>query len=143
MRNKLIHDQVQKTYAVIFDKEDEVISGLTRFAKDQRMRAAHFTAIGAFSELTLGYFDRQKKSYEKIPLRQQVEVLSLIGDIAIDQNEPKIHAHVVVGRRDGSACGGHLMDARVWPTLEVILTESARHLERKYDRESGLALIDI
>ena len=143
MKAKLIHDQVQKTYALVFDKEDEVISGLTKFAKDQALGASHFTAIGAFSDVTLGYFDRREKSYEKIPLHEQVEVLSLIGDIAINRNEPKIHAHVVVGRRDGSACGGHLMDARVWPTLEVILTESPRHLERKYDPESGLALIDI
>jgi uncharacterized protein len=143
MKAKLIHDQVQKTYAVVFDKEDEVISGLTSFAKDQALGASHFTAIGAFSDVTLGYFDREIKSYERIPLHEQVEVLSLMGDIAIDNKEPKIHAHVVVGRRDGSTCGGHLMDARVWPTLEVILTESPRHLERKFDSESGLALIDI
>jgi predicted DNA-binding protein with PD1-like motif len=143
MKAKLIHDQVQKTYALIFDKQDDVISGLTSFAKDQGLGASHFTAIGAFSDVTIGYYDREKKSYERIPLHEQVEVLSLIGDVAIDQNEPKIHAHVVIGRRDGSACGGHLMDARVWPTLEVILTESPRHLARKFDPESGLALIDI
>jgi predicted DNA-binding protein with PD1-like motif len=105
--------------------------------------AAHFTAIGAFSEVTLGYFDRARKDYTKIPMREQVEVLSLVGDIARQDGEPKLHAHVVVGKADGTAHGGHLLDARVWPTLELILTESPKALARRSDRESGLALIDL
>ena len=132
-----------KTYALIFDKGDEVVQTLTAFAKEHRLRAAHFTAIGAFSAVTLGYFDRAKKDYVKIPVAEQVEVLSLVGDVARQDDEPKIHAHVVVGKSDGTAHGGHLIDGRVWPTLELVLTESARTLARKSDPESGLALIDL
>ena len=69
-------------------------------------------------------------------------MLSLIGDIALKDDMPQIHAHVVVGKADGSAHGGHILEARVWPTLEVILTESPTHLCRKFDPETGLALID-
>jgi predicted DNA-binding protein with PD1-like motif len=76
---------------------------LTRFAEEQRIGAASFTAIGAFSEADLGYFDWEKKDYERIPVREQVEVLSLIGDIALDGDRRKVHAHVVLGRRDGAA----------------------------------------
>jgi predicted DNA-binding protein with PD1-like motif len=130
------------TWALVFDKDDEPIETLTRFAKEQGLGAAHFTAIGAFSEVTLGYFYRARRDYVRIPLREQVEVLSLIGDIALDRGAPKVHAHVVVGLADSSARGGHLLDARVWPTLEVILVESPRHLRRRHDPESGLALID-
>ena len=92
--------------------------------------------------MTLGYFDRKARDYKKIPLREQVEVLSLIGDVALDRGEPKVHAHVVVGRADGEARGGHLLEACVWPTLEVVLTESPRHLRKRHDPETGLALID-
>jgi predicted DNA-binding protein with PD1-like motif len=133
----------QPTWALIFDKNDEVVKELTAFAKVQNLAAAHFTAIGAFSEVTLGYFDREQKDYVRIPVREQVEVLSLVGDVARQDGEPKIHAHVVVGKRDGSAHGGHLLDARVWPTLELMLEESPRELARRSDRESGLALIDL
>jgi hypothetical protein len=130
------------TWALILDKGDEPVTLLTAFARAERLGAAHFTAIGAFSAVTLGYFDRAARDYRKIPLDEQVEVLSLIGDVALDRGEPKVHAHVVVGLRDGTARGGHLLQARVWPTLEVVLVESPRHLRRRHDPESGLALID-
>lgn len=143
MKATALQDAVDKTFALIFDKGDEVMGALTGFARERRLAAAHFTAIGALSEVTLGYFDRASKEYQKIPIGEQVEVLSLIGDIALDKDEPKVHAHVVVGKADGTAHGGHLLDARVWPTLEMILTESPRHLRRRTDSESGLALIDL
>lgn len=142
MKVRMIEQGSQKTYAVIFDKDAEFIAGLTSWAKENQLGGSHFTAIGAFREVTLGYFDRDKKDYQKIPVREQVEVLSLIGDIALKDGIPQVHAHVVVGKFDGSAHGGHIIEARVWPTLELILTESPKHLCRKYDPETGLALID-
>jgi predicted DNA-binding protein with PD1-like motif len=142
VKSTLLDASGPRTWALIFDKGDEPVTGLTAFAKAQMLGGAHFTAIGAFSEVTLGYFDRAARDYRKIPLREQVEVLSLIGDVALDKNEPKVHAHVVVGRADGEARGGHLLGARVWPTLEVVLVESPRHLRKRHDPETGLALID-
>jgi predicted DNA-binding protein with PD1-like motif len=91
----------------------------------------------------LGYFNWEKRDYERIPLKEQVEVLSLIGDIALKGDEPNVHAHVVVGRSDGTAHGGHLLEGHVRPTLEVILIESPKHLQRKFDEETGLALINL
>ena len=142
MKSTLLDATGPRTWVLIFDKGDEPVAGLTAFAKAQKLGAAHFTAIGAFSDVTLGYFDRAKRDYKKIPLHEQVEVLSLLGDIALDNGEPKVHAHVVVGRADGEARGGHLLEAHVWPTLEVVLVESPRHLRKRHDAETGLALID-
>ena len=143
MRSRVLERTDQgTTFVLIFDKGDEVIAELTAFGKREQVRAAHFTAIGAFSSATLGFFDRAKRDYRKIPVAEQVEVLSLLGDVALDGSEPKVHAHVVVGKADGTAHGGHLLEGHVWPTLELILTESAHHLRKKTDRETGLALID-
>jgi uncharacterized protein len=150
MRTKLIDGPVhdaepagQQTFVLIFDTGDQVVSGLKAFAEEQRLAASHFTAIGAFKDVTLGYFDWQKKDYIRIPIREQVEVLALVGDVTISDGKPTIHAHVVLGKRDGSTCGGHLIEAEVRPTLEVILTESPAHLERRFDKEAGLALISL
>jgi uncharacterized protein len=143
MKSKLLDATGQKTFALVFDKGDEVVAELTRFATSERLGAAHFTAIGAFSEVTLGYFERERKDYKRMAVAEQVEVLSLIGDIALDMtNAPKVHAHVVVGLSDGQTRGGHLLAARVWPTLEVILVESPAFLRKRHDPDSGLALID-
>jgi predicted DNA-binding protein with PD1-like motif len=133
----------QKTFAVIFETGDHVIEGLKQFAGEQGLAASHFTAIGAFKGVTLGYFDCDKKQYEKIPVHEQVEALSLVGDITINDGKPNIHAHVVLGRRDGSTRGGHLMEAEVRPTLEVILIESPAQLERRFNQEAGLPLITL
>jgi predicted DNA-binding protein with PD1-like motif len=143
MKSKLIHDEEQKTFALVFDKDDEVVQELTQFARKHDFGASHFTAIGAFRNAVLGFFEREKRDYKKIPVDEQVEVLSLVGDIALSRGEPKLHAHAVLGKSDGTTCGGHLLQAHVWPTLEVVLTESPSHLRRKLDEETGLALIDI
>lgn len=144
MEAKLIHeDQGQRTIAVVFDKGDEFISRLTEFAKKQKLSGSHLSAIGAFSDVTLAFFDRQKMEYQKIPLHEQVEVLSLVGNISLTNGEPKVHAHGVVGKADATTRGGHILEAHVWPTLEVILVESPRHMQRKIDKETGLALLDF
>lgn len=143
MKAKQIHEnRGQKTFALVFDTGDEVMDGLTAFAKENGIDAASFTAIGAFGAATLGYFDMDTKEYEKIPVHEQVEVLSLVGDVApTEDGEPKVHAHAVVGRRDGTTRGGHLLGAHVRPTLEVILEESPEHLQRETDPETGLPLL--
>ena len=143
MKSKRLDATGQTTFALVFDKQEEVVAGLTAFAKAERVGAAHFTAIGAFSEVTLGYFERERRAYKRMTVAEQVEVLSLIGDIALDPSgAPKVHAHVVVGLADGHTRGGHLLAARVWPTLEVILVESPAFLRKRHDPETGLALID-
>jgi uncharacterized protein len=143
MKAKLLQNRGEKTWVLIFEPGDEVMATLTGFAKEQGLDSSHFTAIGAFERATLAYFDRRRKAYQQIPLDEQVEVLSLIGDIALKGEQPMVHAHVVVGRPDGSTRGGHLMQAHVWPTLEVVLTETPKHLRRRHDEESGLALISL
>jgi len=143
MHSKLLDSRDEKSFALIFDSGDEVMRELTAFATEHNVTAAHFTAIGAFSDATLGFFDRERKDYQKIPIDEQVEVLSLMGDIALEDDAPKVHAHVVVGKADGTAHGGHILEAHVWPTLEVVLTESPRYLRREYDPATGLALIDL
>jgi predicted DNA-binding protein with PD1-like motif len=131
------------TYVLVCDKGDEVMEALAGFASELELSAAHFTAIGAFSDVTLGFFDPERKDYSRITIDEQVEALSLVGDITRENAKPRVHAHVVIGKRDGTAHGGHLLSARVWPTLEVVLVESPSHLRRKVDQETGLPLIAL
>lgn len=143
MRSKVINEGPERTIALVFDKGDEVVSTLQRFATEHGLNASRFSAIGALEGAVLGYFDWERKDYDRIAVHEQVEVLSLNGDIALDGDQPKVHAHTVLGRRDGSTVGGHLLEATVRPTLEVVLVESPGYLRKKCDPETGLALIDI
>lgn len=145
MKSKMIHEAFgQRTFAIILAAGDEVLACLKSFASETKLTAASFSAIGAFQNAELGYFDWEQKRYLPIPVEEQVEVASLTGDIAQSPDgHPAIHIHAVLGKRDGSAIAGHLSKASVRPTLEIILTESPTHLRKRHDPESGLSLIAL
>jgi uncharacterized protein len=143
MKAKIMNDAPERTIALVLDAGDEVMGKLHAFAAEHNLMASRLTAIGAFQRATLGYFNWERKAYERIPVDEQVEVLALVGDIALDGGKPKVHAHAVLGKRDGSTVGGHLLEAHVRPTLEVLLIESPAYLRRVHDAHSGLALIRI
>ncbi len=145
MQSRCLHENAgQRTYVVVLETGDEVMECLTRFVREQGVSAAQITAIGAFSGVVLRYFDWETKKYRDIPVNEQVEVASLMGDVAESPDgNSSLHIHLVVGRRDGTAMAGHLGTGHVRPTLEVIVTESPVHLRKRKDAESGLALIRL
>ena len=145
MKSKLIAEGAgERTFVLILDPGEEAFSTIGKFAEEQRLSAASSTAIGAFATAIVGWFDLENKTYRKIPVDQQCEVLSALGDIALDdKDKPSLHMHVVLGLRDGSTRGGHLLNGSVRPTLEVTLIEAPAHLRRKQRPELGLALIDL
>jgi predicted DNA-binding protein with PD1-like motif len=143
MNYKLINDDKQKTYAVILESGEEAMEQLLAFAKSLNLSASQFSAIGAFSDTTLGFFDFSIKDYKKNRFDQQMEVVSLVGDITMYKNEYKVHGHVVLGNEKGNAFGGHLVRGIVHPTLEIILNESPLYLKREMDEKSGIPLIKI
>ncbi len=143
MKHRILADEGStKLHLLVLESGEEVTEKLLNYSRSQNLGATHFTAIGAFEKLVIGYFDYNTKKYREIPIDEQVEVLSLIGDIVDENKQPKLHAHVVVGKSDGTAHGGHLISARVRPTLELLLSSTLPHLSRKYDPNSGLALIE-
>lgn len=144
MKHKLLTEQGgQRTFVLVFATGDEVMRELKQFAQAQHLSASRFSGIGAFAKATLGYFDWDKKQYLQISVDEQVELLAINGDIALGDQGPVVHAHVVIGARDGAARGGHLVEGQVRPTLEMFLTEMPAQLRRKHDPQSGLALIEL
>src|ERR1700722_11193718 len=137
-------DQSPKTFVLVFQTGDELANGLSKFAEEHKLSAASFKAVGALSSVRLAWFSWESKKHEQsVTLDEQVELLSLIGDVALNEGKPTIHAHAMIGKRDGTAYGGHLVEAHIRPTCEVVLTESPAHLQKFVDPESGLALIRL
>lgn len=131
----------ERTFVAVFETGDRVMEPLLELLKAESINAARLSGIGALESVTLGYFDWQKKEYEQHRINSQVELLSLVGDVALKDGEPQVHAHVVLGCRDTSVRGGHLIDATVRPTLELIIEDAPAHLRKRADPETGLALI--
>ncbi|HWB50043.1 MAG TPA: PPC domain-containing DNA-binding protein [Stellaceae bacterium] len=145
MKAKLVADNAgEQTYVLVLDPGEEAFSTIGQFAAAKQLGAASLTALGAFAEATVGWFDLAAKTYRKIRVGEQCEVLSAVGDIALDdKGKPSAHIHVVLGLSDGSTRGGHLLAGIVRPTLEVTLVEAPAHLRRTPRPELGLALIDL
>ena len=139
MRSKLLGEG---SWVLVFETGDEVSETLLAFAREHGITAADFTAIGAFREVTLAYFDWESKEYDEQPVSEQVEVVALTGNLTTDHGEPQLHAHIAVGFPDTSVRGGHLVSAVVRPTLELFLREAPTRLVKVPDEETGLSLID-
>jgi uncharacterized protein len=144
MQSRLIMRAPAKVHVVILDGGEEAFAALTKFANEEKLSAASLTAIGAFERATIGWFDFAAKTYRKIEINEQCEVLSAVGDVAIgDDGGASLHIHIVLGLSDGSTRGGHFLSGIVRPTLEVVLTEAPVPLRRTRRPELGIALIDL
>jgi uncharacterized protein len=143
MKAKVVEDADVVTYVVVCDPGDEAVATLTEFARSERLEAAQITAVGAFEHATVGWFDRAARDYRRIQVAEQCELLSLIGDIAAGQDGPILHVHVVLGLSDGTTRGGHLLEGRVFPTLEAVVTETPARLRKVMRPDIGIALIDL
>ena len=143
MKSKIVEDADVVTYVVVCDPGDEAVSVLTQFAQAEDLEAAQITAVGGFERATVGWFDRATRDYRHIRVDEQCELLSLVGDVAEGEDGPILHVHAVLGLSDGTTRGGHLLEGRVFPTLEAIVTETPAELRRVLRPELGIALIDL
>lgn len=143
MKSRLLAGGAEGTFILVIEPEEEAFEAIKRFAKRENINAASVTAIGAFSTATLSFFDLASKEYKEIPVNAQSEVLSMLGDIVLDENDtPNPHLHVVLGFADGATRGGHFLKGMVRPTLEVVIRETPAELRRSYRKDFGIALID-
>jgi predicted DNA-binding protein with PD1-like motif len=143
MKYKVVEDADVVTYVVVCDPGDEAVAALTQFAQAEDLEAASIAAVGAFEHAVVGWFDRTAKDYRRIPVDEQCEVLSLLGDVAEGQDGPILHMHTVLGLSDGTTRGGHLLEGKVFPTLEVVVTETPAELRKIMRPDLGVALIDL
>jgi predicted DNA-binding protein with PD1-like motif len=144
MHNKLVSKPGEtRVWIAVLEMGEEAKAQLLTLARTEGIENASFVALGAFEKAVIAYFDWQKKAYQNIPVDEQVEVITLVGDIVPDdKGKPSLHAHTVLGRSDGSTRGGHLIEGHVRPTLEITVTEMPAHLRRHKHPELGVALIE-
>lgn len=144
MKSKMINDGAERVFVLILDQGEEAFKAITEFADREKVTGASVSAIGAFSQAKVGWFDFAAKKYKPIDVGEQCEVLSLLGDVAQgDDGKASLHLHAVLGMQDGTLRGGHLLSGSVKPTLEVTITETVVHLRRKKRPDLGIALISI
>ncbi len=130
-----------RAFLLVFARGEEVIATLRTFAEKNDIRGGSFVAIGAFERAVIAWWSWTTKEYERREVDEQLEVLALSGNVTMENGRVKVHAHVALGRRDGIAAGGHLLEGVVRPTLELQLIDYGRPLIRKKDEKTKLSLI--
>ncbi|RKR92473.1 hypothetical protein BDK92_6914 [Micromonospora pisi] len=141
MHSTRISDRDQRVLVVVCEQGEEAVEVITGAVRTHGIKAAQVSAVGGFSGGEVGYYDREARDYTRIPVDGQVEVLSLLGDIVDHDGRAEPNLHAVLGRRDGSVIGGHLLTGTVWPTLEVVITEVVADLGKRFDPATGIAVI--
>lgn len=144
MRDRMLSTTASgRSYALVFDLDDDFLENFLRFCKRENIYAAFFHGIGGYRRSTLAYYDVEKKEYEPIEVDEQVEVVSLIGNVTNFEGQPRIHAHCIVGHRDGHTTAGHLLHAIVRPTMEIVLQDGNVPMQRTQRPAVGIPLIDL
>ncbi|MGH2693101.1 MAG: PPC domain-containing DNA-binding protein [Actinomycetota bacterium] len=143
LRKRLLREAPHRTFILRLEKGEEVVGALTSLASTEGIRAAELSGIGAFESAVIGFYDLEAQEYDRIPVEEETEVLSLLGNLSVTDEGPRVHAHVSLGRRDGSGLGGHLFEARSGATLEVFVREEPGELRRTPDAAAGLPLLDL
>jgi len=133
-----------RDYLVRLERGEDVLERLKVFADRYRIGFASVQAIGTFQRVTLGYYDVEARAYRNELVDEPVEVLSMLGNITHGEDGERIvHAHLTVGFADYTTRGGHLVDATVGPTLEVIVQTGPLTVQRRHDSDTGLQLWDL
>lgn len=133
----------QPTFQLLrFDKGEELIASLQEYCNKETILAASFQALGAARELTLAYYNLADKVYEDHKVKEDVEILSILGNIATMDKKIIVHAHGIFGKQDLQTIGGHIKKLVVSATCEVSLTILPGTLKRSFDEETGLNLLD-
>lgn len=130
-------------YFLVLDRGDEILESITRFATETGTRAASFQGIGAVGKLTLGFYDLAAQAYERRSWDEDLEVASLIGNLAVVDGGPFPHVHGVFGRRDFSALAGHVFQAEVSVTLELSVATAPEAIHRAPVDFCDLKLIQL
>jgi uncharacterized protein len=135
VRAKLIGQQgATRIYQLVLAPGTEAVAAISDFVAQNHIQAAHFQGLGACTDAVLGYYDPLTHAYQKTTYKQQMEIVSIIGDAAPTPGYGAgFHAHVGVAFADGTMHGGHLFEAHVSPTLELQLTASPVPLHRAFD----------
>lgn len=122
----------------------DLLAELTNLCTEKNVTLGSLQAIGAVRRATIGYYDQAERTYAFETIDEPMEILSLVGNVSLKEGVPMVHAHVTLGREDGSAIGGHLAEGTEVFACEYILRRfSGAELHRTFDEPTGLPLWEM
>ncbi len=130
-------------YVIRLDRGEEIVESLKEIAGKENIKLAYLTGIGAVEKVTAGVFDTKEKVFKGHTWEGDLEVVSIGGNINTMNGETYVHFHISVADERGNVFGGHLQEAVISGTGELVLTKIDGEVDRTFDEEIGLNLFDF
>ena len=135
--------KIGNKFFIRIDSGEEIVSSLNEFCIERSIKLGKMSAIGAVNEVEIGIFDPLKKEYHSNTIKDTFEILSIAGSITSNKDQPYLHMHIMLSDSEYNAFGGHLNKAVVCATCEVIIEEYEGKLDRYYDENIRLNLLEL
>tara|TARA_B110001454_G_scaffold210867_1_gene225875 strand:- start:382 stop:813 length:432 start_codon:yes stop_codon:yes gene_type:complete len=117
---------------------DLINKSLTEISVKENISNAWINGIGAIDSVEVGYMDVVNKKYQKRNFNDNYELISLIGNITIKDGVPFVHTHITFSDTEYKVFGGHLFDAKITATGEIILTVANSKIDRQFNENVGI-----
>ncbi len=130
-------------YLLRLEKGEKLQSTIASFCKEKHIQNSTISAIGSLENPTLAHYFVNTKKYTEKTLNGIYELTSLTGTSGLFEGKPLVHIHVSLSDEEMKGFGGHLVEAFVSATVEVILESSETHYTKSFDETIGLKLWDL
>lgn len=137
------YSKYEKTFFIRFEPGEEILTGLKSFCDNENVKLATVQAIGAINKVIIGFYDLSKKEYFPRTITGDHEITSLNGTITEMNDSAYIHLHITIADEENKVIGGHLNEAIVSATCEMVVTEISGKVNRYYNKDIGINLLDI
>lgn len=137
-----IISHAEHSYLLRFDRGEDFIASIQDFCMRKGIKAGFFSGLGACDEVSLSWYNLETKEYETTVISENLEITSLTGNIGLVDSNIFAHTHGIFGKRDLSTIAGHVNLMRISATCEVKLDVLPGSIERIYDEETGLKLME-
>ena len=133
--------QDKNKYVLKVEVDKDVMDELKVFCREQKIEAASFFGIGAAKEIGIAWYNIHDKEYKKREIQQELEIISLLGNVAVGNGEVIVHAHGSFSDENMQLIGGHVNKLIVSAECEIVLQKLEGKIEKTYDEETGLNLM--
>lgn len=128
-------------YVIRLEKGEEIVTKVKELCEKEDVKLASLSGIGAVNKVTAGLFRTKEKKYVSKTYEEDMEIVSLGGNVSCMNGETYLHFHISVANEAGEVRGGHLTEAFISATGELVLTRIEGTVDREYSDEIGLNLL--
>lgn len=139
----MVYQEDNNTIVLVLEQGEDIVEAVTDIARDKNGKFGTVSGIGACSEVELNFYNLETKTYEKKLIQESLELTSLLGNISHIDDQPFAHLHATFGTNKYETYSGHLSKATISATAEIVITMTNLDINRKFNDEIGLNLLNL